>query len=127
MSNILFLILPTLSLTSQKLKSMGASLPTAESLCPSRAPEGVVFGPQVGAPVTSLSICEHGPCRGDILVGIADMRCRCSRKSLNEAEAAAGDRVWASSPPATDGRAFRTAHALSLFSGKMFRYQGRLL
>ena len=120
MSNILFLILPTLSLTSQKLKSMGASLPTAESLCPSRAPEGVVFGPQVGAPVTSLSICEHGPCRGDILVGIADgtlqmLTVNPLPKRGAEAGSGRGDRGFKAQPllPATDGsRTFRTAHAI---------------
>ena len=106
---------------------MGAALPLAESLS-ARAAEGIVFGPQVGAPVTSLTIVEAAACRGDILVGTADgtllmftLRPRVPLSSLSghtseqEDEDTQLDRGFKAQPalPSTDGaRHYHTAHAV---------------
>ena len=96
---------------------MGNSLSPATPL-DKRAPEGVVFGPQVGSPITSLEICEAlGETRGDILVGTADGSL--VMLTLMLASGPEGHswqtRGFCSQPalPATDGsRDFTTAHAV---------------
>ena len=106
---------------------MGASLPIAETVS-AEAPEGIVFGPQVGAPVTSLTIIEAAACRGDILVGTADgtllmftlrprvpLSVQASGQEEQRFKGALLDRGFEAQPalPRTDGaRHYRTAHAI---------------
>jgi hypothetical protein len=112
---------------------MGAALPLAEALAPRRAPEGVVFGPQVGAPVTALAVVEAGRCRGDILVGTADgtllMFTLRPRLLISPSDPAVSDRGFRAQPalPQTDGaRHYCTAHAVLplVFDGNVHAIKG---
>ena len=99
---------------------MGHSVSKAPAAYPDRAPEGVVYGPLVGNPVTSLEICEHGDARGDVLVGTANgtLHMLTARPIVTDKEtygSKGGDRGFKKQPdlPATDGsKSFKTAHAI---------------